>query len=147
LSGAVIELDLRDLRGIQPQRLLRLDRRAVVAAQVLEEPLHERQSGKPYHAALSLRAELSDAPSEEMAVVSTKRLSLEPPGAAAAFRKLLQRAREKFAELLFAEVAASLPTSDLDAVEEELICLDRRRYCRSALRKQRSSQGRADPES
>jgi hypothetical protein len=50
-----------------------------------------------------------------------------------AIRKLLYRARQLFAELLVAEVARSLGTTDPEKLEAELIELGLLDYCRSAL--------------
>jgi hypothetical protein len=48
-----------------------------------------------------------------------------------AIRQTLHRARLRFAELLRAEVAASLPTTDSDAVDAELADLGLLVYCPS----------------
>ena len=47
-------------------------------------------------------------------------------------RKVLQRARERFAGLLLEEVARSLQSSDIAEVEQELIDLDLLSSCRAA---------------
>jgi hypothetical protein len=48
-------------------------------------------------------------------------------------RKLLQRGRDVFVELLVAETARSIPTNDRDRQEEELIVLGFHGYCKPAL--------------
>ena len=59
--------------------------------------------------------------------------SLGRPVTDAAFRQMLHRAREKFADLLLAEVAFSLGTDAGDAVGQELAELGLLVYCRPAL--------------
>jgi RNA polymerase sigma factor (sigma-70 family) len=88
-----------------------------------------------YHAALLLRVENVDMPSPEMA----ERLGAQfgKPVSAAWVRKVLQRAHEKFAELLVAEVAHSLESATDAELGEELRELDLLRYCRSALARRR----------
>ena len=49
------------------------------------------------------------------------------------YRKVAQRAHEKFADLLIAEVEVSLEGADLADVREELEALSLLPYCRSAL--------------
>jgi hypothetical protein len=72
-----------------------------------------------------------------MAQGITAQLSPERPFTDAGIRKTLQRARQRFAELLFEEVASSLESRELDDVEEELIDLELLPYCRSALPRRR----------
>jgi RNA polymerase sigma-70 factor (ECF subfamily) len=88
-----------------------------------------------YHAALQLRIENPDMPSSEMAVQLTARLG--NPISAALVRKSLQRAHEKFADLLVDEVALSLGESDKEKIQQELKDLDLLRYCQSALDRHR----------
>ena len=49
-------------------------------------------------------------------------------------RKRLQRARDRFAELLLQEVARSLGAPTEEELEEELLALGLFEYCRSALK-------------
>lgn len=84
-----------------------------------------------YHAALKARIENSEMTSAEMAEQLTSRLG--KPISAALVRKSLQRAHDKFADLLLDEVALSLQTSNRDEIEAELKELDLLRFCRSAL--------------
>lgn len=49
-------------------------------------------------------------------------------------RKLLQRARQRFADALLDAAAELLGTDDIDRLEQELIDLHLHSYCRSALR-------------
>lgn len=98
---------------------------------------HEQETGQPYHAVLHYRTQHPDQSSAEMAEGLTAQLTPERPYTSAAVRKTLQRAREKFADLLIAEVAASLETGEPDAIEEELIDLGLVPYCRSAVQRLR----------
>lgn len=50
-----------------------------------------------------------------------------------AFRKLVSRARQRFANLLIDEVARSVDPPTLERVESELVDLELLSYCRSAL--------------
>jgi RNA polymerase sigma-70 factor (ECF subfamily) len=95
------------------------------------------------HAVLLARVTEPDLSSSALADLVAARLG--KPLTAAAARKALQRAHGHFAELLVAEVAASLKVPD-DAragnpaeLEEELRALDLLRYCGSALAKQETA--------
>jgi hypothetical protein len=88
-----------------------------------------------YKAALALRIQEPDMPSPLMAEQLT--LQLGKPIAAALVRKALQRAHEKFADLLLDEVAASLETATPAELAQELSALDLLRYCRSALERRK----------
>jgi RNA polymerase sigma factor (sigma-70 family) len=94
------------------------------------------QAARPqYYSVLRLRVEYPDMPASEMA----ERLTSEraKPMAPATVRKTLERARTKFADLLVAEVAASVETSQADVLEAELKELDLHRYCSAALERQK----------
>jgi RNA polymerase sigma factor (sigma-70 family) len=84
-----------------------------------------------YHGVLLYRIDHPDAPSSDMAEQLTIRLGKTVN--AAWVRKNLQRAHEKFADLLLDEIARSLGTSELQSIQEELAALDLLKYCRSAL--------------
>jgi RNA polymerase sigma-70 factor (ECF subfamily) len=90
----------------------------------------EEESGKPYHTVLRLRADCPQLSSNEMAEQLGARLGKS--FSAEALRQALHRAREKFAELLIAEVAQSLETDDPDRIEQELLDLGLFPYCRGA---------------
>ncbi|MFO0965597.1 MAG: sigma factor [Gemmataceae bacterium] len=92
---------------------------------------HERASGQPYHTVLRLRAEQPDAASEDLARMLSQRLSREVN--APACRKMLQRAREKFGDLLLHELKGSLSDPSDENVRQELIDLDLYKYCGSLL--------------
>lgn len=100
---------------------------------------HERQQSRPYCTILRYRTEHPDETSATMATAISKQLGREyRPDAT---RQILQRARKKFADLLLDEVATTLHTEDLEAVEEEVIALQLLPYCRSALNRRRQSGG------
>jgi RNA polymerase sigma-70 factor (ECF subfamily) len=84
-----------------------------------------------FHAVLSLRVANPELRSPQMA----ERLTAQSGKSvnAAWVRKTLQRAHEKYAELLLEDVAHSLPEATPEALEKELEELDLLRYCRTAL--------------
>lgn len=101
-------------------------------------------AGQPYHAALLYRSEFPQATAGQMAAELSARLQPPHPYSEAGMRKILQRAREKFADHLLDEVACSLSTTtpsagELDAIEAELIELKLLPYCRSALDRRRAA--------
>jgi RNA polymerase sigma factor (sigma-70 family) len=93
----------------------------------------QRRRGQPYYSVLRYRAEHPDASSAEMAAQLSKDLCSECALTETAVRKLLQRARARFADALLDEVAGSLDNPTHDQIEQELIELDLLPHCRSAL--------------
>jgi RNA polymerase sigma-70 factor (ECF subfamily) len=93
----------------------------------------EQQTGQPYHTVLRFRVDHPDLTSEATAERLGEMLgkAVTPAGA----RKALQRSREKFAELLLADLSASLGRPTQDDLERELIELELFEYCRPAVRK------------
>jgi RNA polymerase sigma-70 factor (ECF subfamily) len=83
------------------------------------------------HAVLLLRLENPEMPSAQMAEQFTARLG--KPRNSAWVRKTLQRAHDRYADLLLAEVANSLPAATPEALRQELQELDLLKYCRTAL--------------
>ncbi len=100
----------------------------------------ERSGGQPYFSVLKFRSEHPDASSAEMAARLTEQLQPQSPFTETGIRKTLQRARERFAESLIAEVARSLGTPTDDELEEELIAVGLLPYCRSALQQRERGQ-------
>ena len=96
---------------------------------------HEAESKQPLYQVLRLRSEHAGADSEQLAATLTQRLSPARPFTAAYVRKVLQRARGMFAEVLVAEVAHSLASPTQAEIEQELIDLSLHAYCRSAVRR------------
>jgi RNA polymerase sigma-70 factor (ECF subfamily) len=86
-----------------------------------------------YREILLLHVDQPDLSSPQMAEMLSARRGKAV--SAAGVRKALQRAHDKYAELLVAEVARSLGDPTPAQVEEELKALDLLRYCRGALRK------------
>jgi RNA polymerase sigma-70 factor (ECF subfamily) len=95
----------------------------------------EKRTSQPYHTVLKHKADHAKESSEAMAAAMTARLG--KPLNAAAVRKALQRAREKFADVLLADLSASLRNAGPDALEQELIDLRLYEYCRPALERMR----------
>jgi len=96
----------------------------------------QEPGGPPYHTALRYQSErgLTGA---ELAERLNADLRPAKPFTEAALRKILQRAREKFADLLVGEVARSLQARSLDEVEQEIIDLGFHVYCRRAIERRR----------
>jgi RNA polymerase sigma-70 factor (ECF subfamily) len=94
----------------------------------------QAQTGQLYHTVLRWRAEHPQAPAAELAEQLTRQLG--KPFTDVGVRQTLHRAREKFAELLIAEVGRSLETSAPDRLEQELIDLGLFVYCRPILDRQ-----------
>lgn len=67
----------------------------------------------------------------------TDQLRPPQPFSEAGIRKVLQRARDKFAELLLEETSRSIQNTSLEAVEEELRELGFWPYCHAAVKKRR----------
>ncbi len=83
------------------------------------------------HAVLRCRVEEPDLTSAQVAERLTRKLGR--PHTAEGVRKALQRAHERFAEMLLGEVAATLERPTAADLEGELQELGLTRYCRSAL--------------
>jgi RNA polymerase sigma-70 factor (ECF subfamily) len=84
-----------------------------------------------YHAVLRLRIESPEMTSSQMAEQLT--VQMGELCNAAWVRKTLQRAHDKYAELLVDEVAQSLPVATATALREELQELGLLKYCHSVL--------------
>ena len=89
------------------------------------------EANAAYHAVLLRRVENADMPSAQIA--EELAASLGKPVTGAWVRKNLQRAHEKFADLLLEEVARSLESAEGEALRDELRELDLLKYCQSAL--------------
>ncbi|MDB5310270.1 MAG: polymerase sigma factor, sigma-70 family [Gemmataceae bacterium] len=93
----------------------------------------EAESGTPYHTALRTRADYPDDSSAELADRLTAKLRPPTRFTDTGVRKLLQRGREVFVDLVVAETARSVPTDDRERLERELIVLGFHGYCKPAL--------------
>jgi RNA polymerase sigma-70 factor (ECF subfamily) len=91
----------------------------------------ETESGQPYYTLLRLKADRPELRSAQIALEVTGRLGRAV--SETAVRKALQRARERFAELLLDEVARSIGSSSREDIEAELGELDLLTYCRPAV--------------
>lgn len=95
----------------------------------------EHNSGRLYFTLLDYRAANPTATAEQAAAFLSNKVGPEKSYSAAAARKLLQRAREKFAEILLDELAAASDCSDLETLEEEAGELGLMPYCRAGLKR------------
>ena len=93
------------------------------------------KTGPRYFAVLDFRARNPDLSSEQAAEALTRLLQPEQPFSSQGIRKLLQRARVKFAQLLIDEVRKTLGDDDPESLENELIDLGLRRWCAPVLDK------------
>ncbi len=89
------------------------------------------QTGLTYYAVLRFRADHPEASSADMAQRLGARLG--KPVTDDAVRKALQRAREKYTDLLLEEIVQTLEEPTADEVERELIDLELLERCRPAL--------------
>lgn len=104
--------------------------------------LMEESAGQPFYSVLNFRARHPETKSDAMAEALTDQLQPEKPFTAAGIRKTLERARQKFSELLLYEVSQMLGRHTPDELEEEVIELGLQPYCQSALSKRhRGSDG------
>jgi RNA polymerase sigma-70 factor (ECF subfamily) len=92
-----------------------------------------RRRGLPLHVVLDKSFRNPDLTSADLARQFSGELKPSTPLSAALVRKTLQLAREKFADLLVAEVARSLGDHTVERLEQELIELGLIGYCREAL--------------
>lgn len=99
----------------------------------------QEPGGPPYHTVLRYRSEHSGLTGAELAERLNADLRPAKPFTEVGLRKILQRARETFADLLVAEVARSLQTTCLDEVEQEIIDLGFHAYCRRAIERRRGT--------
>jgi RNA polymerase sigma-70 factor (ECF subfamily) len=95
----------------------------------------ERRTARPVYTVLHFRAGHPELRSHQMAEQLAGRLGKEM--SAEWVRKWLHTGRDCFAELLLAEVSASLRDPTPDAAEQELLDLSLFEYCRSALERWR----------
>ncbi len=96
----------------------------------------EQPGSPPYYTALRLRYEKPDCNSGELAKALTGQGQAYTE---AGLRKLVQRARELFTDLLLDEIARSLGTSDVEELEREVIDLGFQAYCKRALERRRGA--------
>jgi DNA-directed RNA polymerase specialized sigma24 family protein len=95
----------------------------------------DEANGQSFHAVLRFRAEHPDLRSHEMAEELSQLLG--KPLTAAGVRKTLERARDRFADLLLDEIAQELSDPTVEHLEAELIDLNLLDHCRPALERRR----------
>jgi RNA polymerase sigma-70 factor (ECF subfamily) len=93
--------------------------------------LFEQRTGQPLHTLLHFRVEHPDLAVADMARQLSGRLGREP--SAAWVYKHLHKARQKFADLLVAEVARTLDSPGTEQLGEELAELGLLQWCQPAL--------------
>lgn len=101
----------------------------------------QEPKGPPFYAVLRFRTEHAELAGAQFTEQLNAQLHPDEPFTEAGLRKILQRARDKFTDLLIEEVAQSLRSSSLDAIEQELIDLGFQSYCRRALQRRREGHG------
>ena len=108
--------------------------RAELLAQCWKElAIQQEQGGQPLHTVLKFRAGGEEPTGAELAATLNGQLQPDTPYSEAGARKLLQRARDKFADLLIDEVSRSLDDPSLEEVESDLVALGLLTHCRRAL--------------
>jgi RNA polymerase sigma-70 factor (ECF subfamily) len=95
----------------------------------------DERDGHCFHAVLRFRADHPDLRSHEIAEQLGR--ALGKPLTAAGVRKTLERARDRFADLLLDEIAHALADPTPAQLEEELIDLHLLDHCRPALERRR----------
>ncbi len=98
----------------------------------------ELAGGQPYYTVLRFRTEHPAASSAEMARQLSGQLQRQPPLSETNVRKILQRARAKFADTLLQDIAFSLDDPSAEELEQELIDLELLAYCRTAMARRKS---------
>jgi DNA-directed RNA polymerase specialized sigma24 family protein len=91
----------------------------------------DEANGQSFYAVLRLRVTHPELHSDEIAEQLSRPLGR--PLTAAGVRKTLERARDRFADLLLDEIARALSNPTVDNLEEELIDLNLLECCRPAL--------------
>jgi RNA polymerase sigma-70 factor (ECF subfamily) len=99
----------------------------------------QKLGGPPYHAVLRLRSEQPELSAVEVAERVSRQFQLAAPLTETGLRKVLQRAREQFTDLLVDEVARSLPAASVNDLEAELRDLGMYAYCHRSLERRRGS--------
>jgi RNA polymerase sigma-70 factor (ECF subfamily) len=126
------EMEDLDASFLENWRKELLDR-AWAALAAVQQP-----DGPPYYSVLRFSYEHPRVPSAQVAELLTAQLKPSKPFTGAGVRKTLQRARDKFTDLLVEEVARSIQTTAIDELEQELSELGLLAYCNRALERRRS---------
>ena len=96
---------------------------------------HENETARPVYSILQLKLSQPTADTKHLTTELNRQLGASY--SEANFRKLLQRAREKFAGQLLDEISRSLETCSLSSIEEEVKELGLLSYCRKAIEQRR----------
>ncbi|MFO0881242.1 MAG: sigma-70 family RNA polymerase sigma factor [Gemmataceae bacterium] len=91
----------------------------------------EAETGQPYHLVMRLRLDEPDLSSAQIATRLEGQLG--KPFTAVGVRQLLHRGRERFAELLLADIRETLEDAPRERVHEELADLNLLKYCKDIL--------------
>ena len=94
-------------------------------------------TGAPLHSLLKLRTENPEWSAVQLAAQLTVAMKPTQAYSDVGVRKLLQRAREKFADLLVQEVACSMQKWSDEEIEEELSELGFQVHCQGAMERRR----------
>jgi RNA polymerase sigma factor (sigma-70 family) len=97
----------------------------------------QERDGSPFYSVLRFRSEYPEMTSAELAERLSAQLRPGTPYTEAWLRKTLQRARERFTDILVEEVARSIRSQSADLLEQELIDLGFHPFCRRALARRR----------
>jgi RNA polymerase sigma-70 factor (ECF subfamily) len=98
--------------------------------------VHQETTGQMYFLALKLKAVETDRSSAELARLYSERIQVETSDEA--FRKILQRARRRFGELLLNIIAETLAVPTREELQRELAELKLLPYCHALLKEQLS---------
>jgi RNA polymerase sigma factor (sigma-70 family) len=98
----------------------------------------QMSGGPPFLTVLRFRSDHPELSNIQMVDQLNAQIQPTPLFTDAGLRKILQRAREKFTDLLVDEVAGSLQSNAIDVIEQELIDLGFQAYCKRALQRRQS---------
>jgi RNA polymerase sigma-70 factor (ECF subfamily) len=130
-AGADEQLQRHEEQFVENWRTFLLDK----AWAALEA--YQRESGKPFFTVLDIRRRFPEIAARDLVPLVSE--ALGEPISYGNLRQRMRRARSAFAELLIAEVEASLEDDNLDAVENELADLGLLPYCAPALVQRRGN--------
>jgi RNA polymerase sigma-70 factor (ECF subfamily) len=97
----------------------------------------QNRDGSVYYSLLRLRSDHPAMTSAELAERLNERQQAGATFTEAAVRKILQRARDRFTDILVEEVSRSIRSPSPEMLEEELIDLGFHPFCRRALSRRR----------
>lgn len=135
LAGPAVDPAALDREWLSAWRQALLDRAWGALAE------HQARTGQPVFEVLRFRADHPGLRSHEMAGPLGERLGRAVT--ADWVRQAIHRARERFGELLLAEVADTLSNPDADALTDELVDVELLQYCQAALDDWRAKRAQA----